>query len=93
MEQADSLAPLEKNNNNADVVCSPDLMELKREERHLKYWVIKVLVLTIAFLFVATVGTFLYVFVVRGTSVDGGVIGTFLQAVTEIIKFMAAPVS
>lgn len=79
-------------------VCVPDKTttegkdpDATKDERRLRHWVIRVFVSVVAVLFVATVLTMLYVYVVRGDKLDGGIIGSFLQAVTEIIKILSAP--
>jgi hypothetical protein len=78
-----------KDNKGAE--CDLVGIEEKREERRLRYWVVKVLVLTLSFLSVLTVLTFLYLLVINKTPIKEGAIGSFLQVLTEIIKFMLTP--
>lgn len=72
-------------------VCNLEDHEAKREERRLRHWVIKVCVLTMAAVFVATVVSMLWAFLVRGDAINGTIIESFLKAATEIIKFMNTP--
>lgn len=75
------------NNNNT---CEVAVIEEKRDQRRLKHWVIKVLVSTLSILSVFTFLAVLYSFLFKSTSVNEGVIGTFINAFVEIIKFIFA---
>lgn len=88
MEKAESLHPIPGINIH-DVISQH---EAKREERRLRHWVLKVCVSASAFVFVSTVIAMLWVFIVRGDAIDGGIFKTTVDALTEIIKFMVTPV-
>lgn len=87
MEKAESLNPIPGINIH-DVISQH---EAKREERRLRHWVIKVCVFTSAFIFMSTVMAMLWVFVVRGDPMNDGIFRSAIDALTEIIKFMATP--
>ncbi len=71
-----------------------DTLEERRSQRSFKYWVGKVIVGCIAFCFVAVVLGMVYSYVVKGTSMQGGVIEQFLKTFSDImnILFSSPPV-
>lgn len=78
--------------NNKEAVNNVANIDEKIEERHLKHWIVKVLVLTLSLLTTLTVLTFLYSSLTDKTSSKEGIITSSLQALIEIIKFMMTPV-
>jgi hypothetical protein len=76
---------------NKEAVCDLDNVNQKVQERYLKHWIIKVLVLTLVLLTVSVVLTFLYLSVTNKSSIKESTIGLFLQTLSEIIKIILAP--
>jgi hypothetical protein len=83
------IPPIRKDNKK--VVCTVSNTDEKVDERHLRHWIVKVLVLTLAVLTVFVVLTFLYLSVTGKSSIKESTVGIFIQTLSEIIKIILTP--
>lgn len=69
-------------------------IEERREERKLRHWVIKVIILSLISVFIPTILLFLWTFL-TSNSIDSNkdVISSFIDAFVEIIHFMTTPIT
>jgi hypothetical protein len=63
-------------------------LEKEKDDRQLRFWVIKAITCTFMFVVGTVVTAMLYTFVVRGDDLQENVLGSIFETVREIIKLM-----
>lgn len=74
--------------------CDINDIEERREDRKLRHWVIKVIILSIVSVFIPTVLVFLWSYATSDTGTDSSkdLISSFIDAFVEIVHFMTTPI-
>lgn len=62
--------------------------EIDRETRHLRFWILKVMVGSICACFIAIVFAIIYAYVIQNKSIEGSIIIRMLETIANIIDVL-----
>ena len=62
--------------------------EIDREVRHLRFWILKVMVASVCACFIAVVFAVIYAYVIQNKSIEGSIIIRMLETIANIIDVL-----